>query len=78
MAGGILASYAIMFGQLGISGDVAGLIIAANFLWENVRTGLGMLVKCLDITDLAFREHAISEESIEKHFRKASVGMKKR
>ena len=76
MAGGILASYAIMFSQLGISGDVAGLIIAANFLWENVRTGLGMLVKCLDITDLAFREHAISEESIEKHFRKTSAAVR--
>ena len=64
VSGGIFASYAIILTQLGMPAEVVGLVTAANFLWGNTCCGLGMLVKCLDVLDLACREGAIKEPKV--------------
>lgn len=60
-AGGICVSYNLIYGQPGMPLDVIGVIIAGNFLWSNISTRLGMLIKRLDIVDLSFREKEINE-----------------
>ena len=64
VSGGIFASYTIILTQLGMPAEVVGLVMAANFLWGNTCCGLGMLVKCLDVLDLACREGAIKEPKV--------------
>ena len=53
VSGGLIAIYSILFVQLGIPLDSIGLLIATNALVTNVLTAYGMLVREVDIVDLA-------------------------
>lgn len=59
--GGIIATFTLLFTQLGISADYLGLLSAANVLVMNINVGCNMIVRELDLYDLAITQDAIEE-----------------
>lgn len=58
--GGIMATFSILLGQLGMPSDVVGLLMVANVFVVNAETGLGMIIRSSELEDFS---HAVSSPS---------------
>lgn len=54
--GGIMATYTILLNQLGMPLDAVGMLMVANVFFVNIEAALGMVIRDLDLLDLAFLE----------------------
>ncbi|MBQ9828401.1 MAG: cation:dicarboxylase symporter family transporter, partial [Lachnospiraceae bacterium] len=57
--GGIMATYTILLGQLGMPADVVGLLMVANVFIVNVQTGLAMVIRSAELEEFS---HIIGSE----------------
>lgn len=51
--GGIMAVFMILLEQLGMPADVVGLLMVANVFIINAQTGLGMLIRTVELDSFA-------------------------
>ena len=51
--GGIMATYTILLNQLGMPLDAVGMLMIANVFFVNMETALGMVIRDLNLLDLA-------------------------
>ena len=51
--GGIMATYTILMGQLGMSDEVVGLLMVANVFVVNALTGLAMVIRSAELEDFS-------------------------
>lgn len=63
--GGIAATFAILLGQLGLSLDSVGVLMAANVFILNYATAFGILVRDAEICAFAEGEGALNHEILE-------------
>lgn len=59
--GGVIAAFTLLFSQLGLPVDSLGLLSAANTICINMSVGFTMMVRELDLYDLALSQKAIKE-----------------
>ena len=50
---GIMATYTILLNQLGMPLDSVGMLMIANVFFVNMETALGMVIRDLNLLDLA-------------------------
>lgn len=60
--GGIMATFMILLGQLGMPTDVVGLLMVANVFIVNMQTGLAMVIRSTELEDFS---HAIGSRTPE-------------
>ncbi|MEE3408600.1 MAG: hypothetical protein VZQ95_04340, partial [Erysipelotrichaceae bacterium] len=53
--GGILATYSLLFAEIGLPDNVLGLLMASNVFLINFEVAAGMLLKFSDLEDLHLR-----------------------
>ncbi|MBQ1692506.1 MAG: cation:dicarboxylase symporter family transporter, partial [Erysipelotrichaceae bacterium] len=53
--GGILATYSLLFAEIGLPDNVLGLLMASNVFLVNFEVAAGMLLKFSDLEDLHLR-----------------------
>ena len=51
--GGIMATFTILLGQLGMSSDVIGLLMIANVFIVNALTGLAMVIRSAELEEFS-------------------------
>lgn len=60
--GGVIATFTLLFSQLGLPTDSLGLLSAANVLVMNLNVGCNMITRELDLYDFALTHNAIKDE----------------
>ena len=53
--GGIMATFTLLLSQIGIPFDVVGLLMVANIFCMNIETGMGILIRDMDLVEVANR-----------------------
>ena len=51
--GGIMATFTILLGQLGMSTDIVGLLMISNVFVVNAMTGLAMVVRTTELEEFS-------------------------
>ena len=51
--GGIMATYTLLLGQLGMSTDVVGLLMVANVFIVNAMTGLATVIRSVELKEFS-------------------------
>ena len=53
--GGIMATFTILLNQIGLPLDAVGMLMVANVFCVNIDAALGMVIRNLDLLDLAYQ-----------------------
>ena len=67
--GGIMATFAILLGQLGMSTDIVGLLMVSNVFVVNAMTGLAMIIRTTELEEFS---DALEDEKQKKKKNKLS------
>lgn len=62
--GGIVATFAILLGQLGMSTDIVGLLMVSNVFIVNAMTGLAMIIRTTELEEFS---DALEDEAKKKN-----------
>jgi Na+/H+-dicarboxylate symporter len=60
--GGIMATFTILLNQLGMPLDAVGMLMVANVFFVNIEAALGMVIRDLDLLDLAYQTANTTEK----------------
>nr|MCR5089142.1 dicarboxylate/amino acid:cation symporter [Oscillospiraceae bacterium] len=61
--GGIMATFTLLLGQLGMPTDVVGLLMVSNVFIVNAQTGIGMIIRSAELEEFS---HVIEPEDLSR------------